>query len=101
MTDLTCISLSPQERAILRKALCAYIDSEPRKSREIAALSRKLRGKSYPKITIGVQGGMVQWTSGNPFPIRVCDYDVQDARRCVVSFEPPDDSANTNRYRIV
>ena len=51
---------------------------------------------------------MVQWTSGNPFPIRVCDYDVEGAypkyvdergRRCVISFEPPDPTGKLGRYR--
>jgi hypothetical protein len=44
------------------------------------AMARKLSAKLtnavlHPEITIGVHGGQVQWIMGNPFPVRVCDYD--------------------------
>ena len=52
-----------------------------------------------PKVTIGVHGGMVQWIIGNPFPIRICDYDGSrndythiDEREqgCIAWYEPVD-----------
>ena len=53
----------------------------------------------YPDITIGVHGGVVQWVMGNPFPIRICDYDGEEnelpdmderGQRCAMWFEPSD-----------
>ena len=29
----------------------------------------------HPDITVGVYGGVVQWITGNPFPVRIVDYD--------------------------
>ena len=50
--------------------------SNGRERKDIDALTLRLvHGTSYPDITVGVHGGQVQWALGNPFPIRVCDYD--------------------------
>ena len=108
MSNLSYVSLRPEERAILQEALVAYVGSKRSRSRALETLSKKLCETSYPKITIGIEGGMVQWASGNPFPIRVCDYDIdgcypryvdERGRRCGISFEPPDASGKINRYR--
>ena len=57
-------------------------------------------GAPHPDITVGVHGGQVQWTLGNPFPIRVCDYDGasdedlpdidERGERCRMWWEPTD-----------
>lgn len=55
-----------------------------------------------PEITVGVHGGQVQWVLGNPFPIRICDYDGDLAdlpdvdergQQCRIWFEPADSIA--------
>jgi hypothetical protein len=107
MSDFAFIALSREEREILQEALAAYRNRSAM-CNEVAALAKKLRRSSYPKITIGVKGGLVEWTSGNPFPIRICDYDFEGSypkyvdergNRCVISFEPSDDSDKFSRYR--
>ena len=56
----------------------------------------------HPEITVGVHGGQVQWTLGNPFPIRVCDYDGdredlsdidERGQPCRIWFEPQSDDS--------
>lgn len=70
-------------------------------SAEIRNLWAKISNQSqrFPRITVGVYGGRVQWVMGNPFPIRVCDYDGNEAdlprvdergQRCRIWFELPD-----------
>jgi hypothetical protein len=103
MTDDCWLPLSGRERAIVLDALSAYGASTRSKTRAVNALSKRLReAKPYPEITIGVSGGVVQWTLGNPFPIRICDYDGDDERDwpdvdergqpCTIAFELPDTS---------
>ena len=83
---------------MLRRALASCVDAG-----EIVgatALVAKLeRSEQSPAITIGVHGGLVQWVMGNPFPIRICDYDGERAdlpdidernQRCTISFAPAD-----------
>jgi hypothetical protein len=97
MIDNAWIELNPRERAILLHALSSVRSKvEPT---EIDPLTLKLvHAEPYPKITVGVHGGQVQWTLGNPFPIRVCDYDGESnddlpdiderGQRCRIWFEP-------------
>ncbi len=76
MIEASWISMSARERALLLDALTALRRAVTKKSREIDALTVKLVHRApYPEITVGVHGGQVQWTLGNPFPIRICDYD--------------------------
>jgi hypothetical protein len=105
MTTKIWISLTPRERAILTEALAVYIGGEAAKPNAAAALIRKVaQAKPYPDITVGVYGGVVQWIMGNPFPIRVCDYDGEEkdlpdldgrGQRCTMGFEPPDKERRT------
>jgi hypothetical protein len=93
------LPLSADERNLLRKALASYARGGDQEA--AMALSRKIAGAApYPDITVGVHGGLVQWTLGNPFPIRICDYDGADedlpdmderGQRCAMWFEPSDD----------
>jgi hypothetical protein len=78
MPDDIWINLSTRERSLILDAL-TLIRGQDRKLRsKIDALSAKLTYSApFPNITVGVEGGQVQWTSGNPFPIRICDYDGQ------------------------
>jgi hypothetical protein len=65
------------------------------------ALSKKIvRCMSHPDITVRASGGVVQGITGNPFPIRVCDYDGdedvdEDGERCTMGFEQPDPNWNS------
>ena len=106
MSKLTCLALSPEERATLQKALAQFMETDSR-TRDMTRLARKLSRASFPKITVGVKGGMVQWISGNPFPVRVCDYDIdgcypdyadEQGRPCVIEFAPADPTRRSGRY---
>ena len=67
------IGLTEPERKIVLKALRSL------QGKELGAIEpiiNKLNKRGqYPLITVGVHGGQVQWTLGNPFPVRICDYD--------------------------
>jgi hypothetical protein len=70
------VGLKAREHAMLISALGALRRTSPDDAKRIDALTAKLvHNAPHPEITIGVHGGQVQWTLGNPFPIRVCDYD--------------------------
>jgi hypothetical protein len=102
MIESAWIELSPCERTALLDALSAVRDSGRIKSAEIDALTIKLvHSHPHPKITIGVRSGQVQWTTGNPFPVWICDYDGEEGdlpdidehgRRCRIWPEPPNAS---------
>lgn len=64
-------------------------------------ISKLLDGGTHPKITVGVYGGQVQWALGNPFPIRICDYDGEKedlpdidewGQQCRMWLDPVDES---------
>jgi len=98
------LPLTTRERTVLLEALAAYSGGGAANPAEAAALSRKIvQIAPYPDITVGVYGGQVQWTQGNPFPIRICDYDGDkedlpdlDERdqRCRMWFEQGDAGGN-------
>ena len=98
MANRFWIGVSARERKILLDALVAFGRSNAGKVRGIDALTAKLvHSPPHPEITVGVHGGQVQWTLGNPFPIRVCDYDGdredlpdvdERGQRCRIWFEP-------------
>jgi hypothetical protein len=76
MAENIWISLSARDRAILLEALATQRRSTPSQRRKIDGLTAKLvHSTPHPEITVGIHGGQVQWTLGNPFPIRICDYD--------------------------
>jgi hypothetical protein len=99
MTERIWVALTPQETTALLDAISFARSSDPAEHAELDALSAKLtHGFPHPNITIGVYGGLVQWTRGNPFPIRICDYDGHDlpdiderGDRCQIWFEPADE----------
>ena len=111
MNKYVWVPLSSREKALLIDALSSSRKAKPSRSSRIDALISKLvQAKSYPPITVEVQGGLVQCVSGNPFPIRICDYDIDnqddldiDARGepCRIWFEPadPDIRAPSTRSR--
>ena len=75
MSDNIWIGLTHRERQTLLQALAAF-RPEGKSAKEIDGLMAKLTYcPPYPNITVGVYGGQVQWTLGNPFPLRICDYD--------------------------
>ncbi len=102
MTDTTWIGLNSRERTLLLDSLAALRRSSTGDAKEVDALTIKLvHPAPHPQITVGVHGGQVQWTLGNPFPIRVCDYDGTSdedlpdyddrGQRCRMWWEPADD----------
>lgn len=103
MANQIWIGLSQRERTILLDALKTRRGSNDRQARGIDALIVKLTyNPPHPQITVGVRGGQVQWTLGNPFPIRVCDYDGdreelpdidERGQRCRIWFEPRSDDS--------
>jgi hypothetical protein len=110
MIDTAWIGLNARERALLLDALAALSRSRTLDATEIETLALKfVRSAPHPEITIGVQGGQVQWSRGNPFPIRVCDYDApsdedlpdidERGRRCRMWWEPP--TAKSRRYNLL
>src|SRR5690242_21910081 len=82
MDAVAWIELNKSEQALLLGALAALRSSTGNDRGRIDRLVKKLvRNARWPQITVGVHGGQVQWAVGNPFPIRVCDYDgVSDER---------------------
>ncbi len=101
MTETAWIDLTSRERTVLLDALSLLRGSRRIGTEEIDAVTIKLvHAAPHPNITVGVHGGQVEWTLGNPFPIRVCDYDGgngelpdldERGRRCRMWFEPADD----------
>ncbi len=102
MSRQAWVGLNKQERALLLENHLAELR---RSTGGAAAAIDKLTVKLvhstlHPEITIGVHGGQVQWTLGNPFPIRVCDYDASSdedlpdiderGQRCRIWWEPAD-----------
>ena len=102
MAETAWVGLSAQERALLLDALAILRRATPESSSDVDALTIKLvHSARHPDITVGVHGGQVQWMIGNPFPIRVCDYDGasdedlpdidERGQRCRMWLEPADD----------
>jgi hypothetical protein len=102
MGDQRWISLNARERKALLDALATLRPPHGRGAKEIDTLMVRLTyAPPHPEITVGVHGGQVQWTLGNPFPIRICDYDGEreelpdiDERgqRCRIWFEIGNDA---------
>ena len=98
MSKRAWIGLTERERAILVDALALIRKSRRVASVEVDALTVRLaHAEPHPSITVGVHGGQVQWTAGNPFPIRICDYDGdkedlpdvdEHGHACRIWFEP-------------
>ena len=101
MTEAAWIGLTAREPAVLLDALVALRRSRADDATDIDALTIKLvHAAPHPDITVGVHGGQVQWTLGNAFPIRICDYDAtcdddlpdvdERGQRCRMWWEPID-----------
>jgi hypothetical protein len=76
MDDDSWLHLTAREHVLLLEAVLSMLNAAPTNSAEVENLAVKLtQGQPHPDITVGVHGGLVQWIAGNPFPIRVCDYD--------------------------
>ena len=101
MTAKVWIGLNARERKLLLDSVTALRRSNPHNARAIDALTVKLvHSAPHPEITVGIHGGQVQWTLGNPFPIRICDYDGTSdedlpdidecGKRCCMWWEPAD-----------
>jgi hypothetical protein len=76
MIDDSWFQLTAREHEIVLEALLAMLKAAPTNGTEVENLAVKLaQAHPHPDITVGVHGGLVQWVLGNPFPIRICDYD--------------------------
>jgi hypothetical protein len=76
MDDNSWLHLTAREHAILLEAVGSMLNARAEHAVELENLAVKLaQAHPHPDITVGVHGGLVQWVVGNPFPIRVCDYD--------------------------
>jgi hypothetical protein len=76
MDDNSWVHLTAREHAILLDAVSSMLNAGAEHNVELENLAVKLaQAHPHPDITVGVHGGLVQWVVGNPFPIRVCDYD--------------------------
>ena len=101
MAEAAWIGVTTSERTLLLDALAVLRRLRPEAAGDVDALTIKLvHSAPHPDITVGVHGGQVQWTLGNPFPIRVCDYDGasdedlpdidERGERCRMWWEPTD-----------
>lgn len=109
MASQVWLGLTASERNLLRQALSACARGEAAKLADVNALAEKIvRAQPHPDITIGVYGGRVQWTAGNPFPLRVVDYDDdkddlpdadENGEPCRIWFEPSDEERNAHGAR--
>jgi hypothetical protein len=99
MASEVWLPLSASERSLLLEALSHYLGCGRAEEDEINAMRRKIEGaKPQPWVTVRVVGGLVEEVAGNPFPVRLYDYDIDgadelgfdaDGRACVISeFEP-------------
>jgi hypothetical protein len=102
LIDSKWTHLTADEAAIILNALSAVRGTQDANIAKIDMLIDKLENaESQPNITIGIYRGQVYWTRGNPFPIRICDYDGFDlpdvderGKPCEISWEPADDGVD-------
>jgi hypothetical protein len=109
MASEVWLGLTTSERQLLRHALSVYARGEAADRTAVNALARKItQATPYPDITIGVYGGQVQWTTRNPFPVRIVDYDGdkkdlpdsdEHGEPCRMWFEPSDEEREAQLRR--
>jgi hypothetical protein len=103
MKKSVMVILTETERDQLLRSLVLHQASNPEITQTaplLSGITTKLASAGNgPNITIGVHGGLVQWVMGNPFPVRICDYDGEDHelpelderdQRCNMRITPPD-----------
>lgn len=105
------VPLNAAERNLLREALAALARANVADLAKTGTLAKKITGaQPYPDITVGVYGGQVQWTTGNPFPLRIVDYDGdrsdlpetdENGEPCRTWFEPSDQEREASLRRKV
>lgn len=98
---------SDSERLLVLKALNHLKAADPLLSKKISKIATKIIDFSeHPDITVGVHGGQVQWILGNPFPVRICDYDGdpedlsdvdERGQQCRMWLEPTDNAVVQSR----
>ena len=100
MTDSSWTHLTAGERMLLLTALSSIRSRQRTDIAEIDALIDKLTTADLQSnVSIGIHLGQVQWMRGNPFPIRICDYDGFDLPDvdelgvpCEIWLEPADEA---------
>lgn len=96
MTDTNWLALTSREHEIILETVLFAMRNGLADTVQLENLALKLaQAQPHPDITVGVYGGLVQWIRGNPFPVRVCDYDGYDlpdldaqGQPCAIWFEP-------------
>ena len=114
MVETATVTLTLMERDDLVRAIALLEYINPDVTRSLPSLqqarSKLASAGRGPSITVGVHGGQVQWVLGNPFPVRVCDYDGNDCelpdiderdQKCRIWFEPIDDNWQAAFWREV
>ena len=112
MSKTVTAILTAAERDELTRALVLLAQAKPDIHKLLPTLpsviSKIACATEGPAITIGVHGGLVQWALGNPFPIRICDYDGEDEelpciderdQRCSMWWEPADENWANEKWR--
>lgn len=94
MASEVWLGLTFHQRSLLREALVHYCSSVRAETDEVDAMLRKIeRARPPPRVTVRVDGGMVEEVEGNPFPVHLYDYDIdgvddlefdEDGRACVI-----------------
>ena len=82
MPKTVTVVLTETERDQLVRSLVLHQATNPSIAQTVPLLAditaKFASAGEGPNITIGVHGGLVQWVMGNPFPVRICDYDGED-----------------------
>ena len=106
MIDGKWTHLTTDEAAIILNALSSIRGTQDADIAKVDMLIDKLeKAESQPNIAIGIYRGQVYWTRGNPFPIRICDYDGFDlpdvdefGKACEITWEPSHDETADNGF---
>lgn len=106
--------LTADERDELVRALILASQSNLNLNDKFPSLTNTLTklaiATNGPAITVGVHGGLVQWVIGNPFPVRICDYDGEQKelpyvderdQRCNMWVAPADENWSSEEWREV
>jgi hypothetical protein len=94
------VMMTAAEKALLLEVLSSITGSMRAHDAEIDALNDKLNNAElHPNITVRLANGQFQCASGNPVPIRICDYDGFDlpdvdehGKPCEIIWEPADEA---------
>ena len=112
MSQIVTAILTRDERDELVRALVLMSQTDLSLNDKFPSLTKTLTKLAVatdgPAITVGVHGGLVQWVIGNPFPVRICDYDGDNHelpcvderdQRCNMWVAPADENWSSEEWR--